>query len=230
MIIGIFGKPRSGKTTYTASIARKNYVKLQRSINSGRVFKGYPVIYCTDPSIQHTITINYSDLGKWKPTKGSLIILEEAGVGLNNRNFKSLTNDAAYLFATCGHNNVDIIWSSQTVDVDKKLKDRTHFIYLCEKRGLFSILHLVKFSVDVDNETHTLDDFYFKPQGLIQLLGDFLFRRTKIIYRPRWYKYFDSFIDDHIYSMPAPDTLPCSFINEAIKTLKKPVFFGSIQT
>lgn len=222
MIIGIFGKPRSGKTTYAAMIARKNYVKLQRSIKHNRPFKGYPVIYCTDPSIQHTITITYEDLGKWRPTQGSLIILEEAGVGLNNRDFKKLSRDATYLFATCGHNNVDIIWSSQTVDVDLKLKSRTHIIYLCRKLGNFSILNLIKFSVDVDNETHSLDDFYFKPSNIVERLGDLIFRRTKIIFRPKWYKYFNSFIDDHIYSMVAPDQLPCKYIIDCQKSLKKP--------
>ena len=168
MILGIYGKPRSGKTTYAAKIAASNhfskmrYLKRHGSLDG---FKGYPVIYCTDPSIMYTVTIDYSDVGTFKPTWGSLFIFEEAGIGFNNRDFKKLTSDATYFFATCGHNNVDIIWSSQSVDVDKKLKERTHQIYICEKKGVFSIMHLIDYSVDVIE--HMLDDYYTKPSGLV---------------------------------------------------------------
>lgn len=216
MITGIFGKPRSGKTTYSAMIVQKNHRSKLFKLRHKWAFwlHPYDVIYCTDPSIQNTITIDYSDLGKWRPTPNSLFILEEAGVGLNNRNFKSLTSDAANFFATHGHNHCDILWSSQTVDVDKKLKDRTHFIYLARKVGGFTVLSPITFSVDVDNETHSLDDFYFKARGIEKIIN-LLFRRTIIFRRKPWYKYFDSFIDTWKYSDIAPDQKPCNFIIEA---------------
>lgn len=229
MITGIFGKPRSGKTTYSAMIVQKNNRKKYFHLKHKWAFwlRYYDVIYCTDPSIQGTITITYQELGKWKPTPNSLFILEEAGVGLNNRNFKSLTADATNLFATHGHNHCDILWSSQTVDVDLKLKSRTHIMYLARKLGGLTILSPISFSVDVDNEKHLLDDFYYKAVGFEKLFN-FLFRRTIIFRRKPWYKYFDSFNDEWIYKDIAPDQKPCKFILAAKDEINKPKFSFSL--
>lgn len=221
MITGIFGKPRSGKTTYSARFVQLNKKQLlfKRKHKWAFWLHPYDVIYCTDASIQDTITITYNELGTWKPTPNSLFILEEAGVGLNNRNFKSLTSDAANFFATHGHNHCDILWSSQTVDVDKKLKDRTHVMYLAHKLGGLTVLSPISFSVDVDNETHTLDDFYFKPIGIERIIN-LLFRRTIIFRRKPWYKYFDSFNDYWNYKDIAPDQKPCQFIIDAASYIR----------
>ena len=134
MIIGVFGKPRAGKTTYSARFVQKNKKKLfvcEKLPFLRVLLHPYDVVYCTDPTIQDTVYIDYEHLGKWKPTKNSLIILEEAGIGLDNRKWKNLSEDASYLFALHGHVGCDILWSSQTVDVDKKLLSRTHKLFLC---------------------------------------------------------------------------------------------------
>lgn len=208
MITGIFGKPRSGKTTYAARIVQKNKKKLKlvkRFPFLYRVLRPYDVIYCTDETIEDTITVTYESLGKWRPVRNSLLILEEAGIGLNNRNWKALSNDAAYLFALHGHIGCDILWSSQTVDVDKKLLSRTHSLYLCSRFFGYTVLLPISFSVDVDNETHQLVDAYSKPRGLSAIFSVILpFGRGKMFRRRPYYKYFDSFVDNHDYTMETP--------------------------
>lgn len=75
-----------------------------------KILKPYDVIYCTDLTIQDTVPITYESLGKWKPSQNSLLMLCEAGIGLDNRRWKALSSDAAYLFALHGHLGCDILW------------------------------------------------------------------------------------------------------------------------
>lgn len=208
MILGIYGKPRAGKTTLAARMARKNYIKL-RICNKlpflRRLLHSYDVIYCTDETIAHTVHISYDNLGKWRPPRNSLIILEEAGIGLDNRNYKKLDAAAARLFALHGHIGCDIIWSSQTADVDKKLRNRTHKLLLVEKSWMpgFSRVIPVAYAVDVDDDTHKLDDMYSRPRGFLILLYA-LIGRVKYVFRPFWYRYFDSFVDNGVYPLDGP--------------------------
>lgn len=206
MITGIFGKPRSGKTTYAARMVQKNKSKLKicnRIPILRKILKPYDIVYCTDPTIQDTIYIDYKSLGRFKPSRNSLMILEEAGIGLDNRKWKTLTEDASYLFALHGHLGCDILWSSQTVDVDKKLLSRTHKLWLCSRFFGWTILTPIKFSVDVDTETKQLVDAYTKPRRLAWLLG-FIFGSVKHFWRKPWYKYFDSFNDFKQYPEKDP--------------------------
>lgn len=209
MITGIFGKPRSGKTTYAVSIVRKNELKLKACKKLPLlkpILKPYTAIYCTDHTIMGTIPITYENLGKWKPLPHSLILLEEAGIGLNNRNWKKLGDDATDLFCTCGHKKVDIIWSSQTADVDCKLLSRTHYLWLAKPMPIIphmSILTPIHFSIGVDNERHTLQDMYTQSEKLWKLV-DVVTLQTKFLYRKPYYKYFDSYVDTHIYTLDKP--------------------------
>lgn len=206
MITGIFGKPRAGKTTYAAMLVQKNKRKLficKKIPLLRRILRPYDVIYCTDETIQDTIYVTYEKLGQWKPQRNSLLILEEAGIGLNNRQWKSLSQDATYLFALHGHIGCDIIWSSQTVDVDKKILGRTHRLWLASRFFGFTVMQPIAFSVDVDNETHQLVDAYSKPSGLSAFLS-IIIGKTKIFWRKPWYKFFDSFVDTKAYPLSEP--------------------------
>lgn len=197
-----------GKTTLSARLARLNYIKLcicNKAPILRRLLHPYDVIYCTDETISHTVHISYENLGKWRPPRNSLMILEEAGIGLDSRNFKKLDAYAARLFALHGHIGCDIIWSSQTADVDKKLRNRTHELSLVVKSWIPSISMIipVNYAVDVDDATHKLDDMYARPRGL-RILLLLLIGRVKLIYRPLWYRFFDSFNDDGEYPLDGP--------------------------
>ena len=180
----------------------------------------YDVIYSTDPTFQDTIEITYEDLGMWKPTPNSVLILEEAGIGLSSRSYKTLTKESKRFAAMHRHCFCDLLLISQTVDIDKAYRQRSHLLFMIEKSFLFpqfTSLRRIIYSVDVDEQTHDLVDAYSKLKGLPYLLEilfnsargklkkqQFPFVRSRVMWRRPWYDYFDSFVDDFEYPMEDP--------------------------
>lgn len=223
-MVGILGKPRSGKTSYCAFKAYQSYKRrtFYNKIPDNNIFLRafkkiykrfrpfYDYFYCTDESIQHTITISYDNLGDWKPLPNSCIWLEEAGLGVDNRNYKNLTKSLKHLFATFGHNEggCDLYWSSQTSDVDKQLRVRTHKMYMASSgthfwNSDFTYLQRIDYECGVDNESNELVDIYSTATG-IRKAFEYLIRRSKILYRKPYYKYFDSYDDKYPYLYKSP--------------------------
>lgn len=196
MIVIYYGKPRSGKTTALARIVKRNNIK--RAVSRvlpfmSRFLRPYSNIYCTDSSMKHTTYISYENLGRWRPEDHSAFILAEAGIGLNNRNWKALSDDAKELFAMHGHANCDIYADSQTVDIDITLRERAEKFYSVRKigRSQFSLLIPIDFDIDVNDVTQKIEECYQRARGL-KMVFLILFGRIKIMYRPLYYKYFDS--------------------------------------
>ncbi len=213
MIIGVFGKPGAGKTTYLASIVAKNefkkklcvYIPFLRKIPFTRP---YSVIYCNDKSVYNTVYFDPSSVGHWKPARGSCILLSEAGVYWNNRNTMKADYAGHRLWAIHRHLGIDIIWESQTVDVDIKLRQRTDHIWLLKKCLLNrnnSTVQRVAFSIDVNDEQHVISEMYDVPKTF---LGKILSRLTggrKTLHRRQFYKYFNSWSEDNfVYDLPDP--------------------------
>lgn len=208
MIYIYYGKPRSGKTTALARVVKRNNIKCSIC----RVFpfltrflRPYSVIYCTDSSMKGTTLISYENLGRWKPVERSAFLLCEAGIGLNNRNWKALSDDAKELFAMHGHAKCDMYADSQTVDIDITLRERAEKFYSVRKIGhsQFSLLIPIDFDIDVNDVTQKIEECYKRARGL-KMLFLILFGRIKIMYRPFYYKYFDSWKweKDFMFSEP----------------------------
>lgn len=196
MIYIYYGKPRSGKTTALARVVKRNNVK--RSVCRflpflTRFLRPYSVIYCTDSSMKGTTLISYENLGRWRPAERSAFLLCEAGIGLNNRNWKALSDDAKELFAMHGHAKCDMYADSQTVDIDITLRERTEKFYSVRKIGhsQFSLMIPIDFDIDVNDTTRKIEECYQRARGL-KMLFLILFGRIKIMYRPFYYKFFDS--------------------------------------
>ena len=241
-ITAIFGKPGAGKSTIGAFFAARNHkrrTKYYKKANKSRMYKFiqehegkwysnllkslfwkknfFDVIYSTEETIQFTVPINYEDLGKWKPTWNSCFILEEAGLGINNKDYRKLSPYSRRLAAMHRHSGADILIISQTVDIDITYRQRAQLMFLASKLGPFTFLRRIMYGVDVDEATHQLVDAYSKLPLLlyfIELLfcqskknrkSKFPFEKSRFIYSPSWYKYFDSFVDDFDYPMIAPD-------------------------
>lgn len=252
MIVAIFGKPGSGKSTAAAAVVHKNnvkkekyYKKLEKSklyakLNTVKEYKNkiftkivniyksimlkilysknfYDVVYCTDPTIQGTIPIDFENLGKWQPTWNSLMILEEAGIGLNSRDYKKLTTESKRLAAMHRHSGCDILIISQSADFDKAYRQRAEVMFIAKKIGPWTWYHRIPFDITVDEEKHDIVEGYFKLKPIVDIFetltsskkkyryAKFPFTRSHIIYRPHWYKYFDSYVDDYDYPQIAPD-------------------------
>lgn len=208
MIVIFFGKPRSGKTTCLARVVKKNVIKSRIcSIIPfcTRFLRPYSVIYSTDPSMKHTTLISYDNLGKWRPAEHSCLLLAEAGIGLNNRAWKTLSSDAKELFAMHGHAKCDIYADSQTVDIDITLRERAEKFYTIRKIGhsSFSLMIPIKFDIDVNDVSQKIEECYKRARGL-KLFFLILFGAVKIVYRPLYYKYFDSWKWDKEFMFSDP--------------------------
>lgn len=194
MIYGFIGKPRSGKTTFIANIVRMNerHKKLNELLRFD-LFHTYDKIYSTD-YIRGTIKIDPYDIGKFKPEEGSCFLIPEAGVWFNNRLYKLVPKHCQDFFAMHGHYACDIYWDSQTVNVDKRLRNNCQSLYLVNRIACFSRCVRVVYYITVDNNTHDLVEGYKIP-GLFMKIIDFFWGHYKILYRPLVYDYFDSFSD-----------------------------------
>ena len=254
MIVAIFGKPGSGKSTGAAAVVHKNnvkkekyYTKFEKSklflkLSTEKTYKNkfinkvisgfkfillnilysknfYDVCYCTDSTIQGTVPCDYENLGKWKPAWNSLIILEEAGIGLNSRDYKKLTSESKRLAAMHRHSGCDMLIISQSADFDKAYRQRAEVMFIAKKIGPFTWYHRIPYDITIDEEKHDIVEGYFKLKPIVDIfetLGSlrksyryskFPFTRSHIIYRPAWYKYFDSYVDDFQYPQLAPDKI-----------------------
>ena len=176
----------------------------------------FDVIYCTDETVQDTIYVDYADWGKFKPYPNSLFLGEEAGIGLDNRKFKDLSKYSKRFACIFRHQYVCILLCSQTSDVDKAYRNRADKMYKILKVGPFTVLRKILYDVGVDDETHQLSDRYYNItpfQWFMELLRSMKkknrykkirWENSFFIYRPFWYPYFDSYVDNYDYPMPDP--------------------------
>lgn len=207
MIIGYIGKPRSGKTTALALYVQKNErAKKFNKFLHFKLFREYSHIYSNEyfTGVTH---IEAYDVGSFPVEDHSLFLIDEAGIYFNNRCFKSIPEHCTTFFALHGHYKSDIVWASQTADVDKKLRNRTNFLYLVHKSFLFPNVSWCKFityDVTVSNDTKDLVEGYSMDVGLMKVIG-YLTGRNKLLYRKRLYKYFDSFSKPIQFKKADPD-------------------------
>ena len=115
-LIMIFGKKGSGKNTLLTKWAIK-YSKL-----------GYTVY--SDSEIFNTYKLDNKWIGKYDFPKNSVLLIQEAGITWDNRNFKSFPQEVRDFFKLQRHKNVIVVLASQSFDVDKKLRDLTDEMYL----------------------------------------------------------------------------------------------------
>lgn len=244
MITAIFGKPGSGKSTAAARFIRinnKKKDKYYKRISKSKLYKKlndnlpnkfyqlilnkmysknfYDVIYSTEATFKDTILIDYDNLGMWKPSWNSCIILDEAGIGLNSRNYAKLTVESKRLAAMHRHAGCDILLISQSTDFDKAYRQRAEVMFIAKKIGAFTWYHRIPYDITVDEEKHDIVEGYFNLPKLIDIVetifsfkkkhrnSKFPFTRSHLVYRPIYYKDFDSYVDDYDYPQIAPDVL-----------------------
>jgi len=217
MIVGYFGKPRSGKTTQLASYVSLNRRRLALKTHIYQVFRfpflmkildnlipTYDVIYSNE-FVAGTVAYDTYSLGLWKPAPNSLILIHEAGTYFNNRNYKSLPSHISDFWAKHGHYFVDIVWDSQTVDVDIKLRQRTHKLYVVRKIPFgFSLVQSIRYWIGVNPEQHKLDELYSIATGFFGTMLALLTFQFKLLFRRKYYKLFNSHSQDLKFKESAP--------------------------
>lgn len=184
MIKIYFGKIGCGKTTFLAREFVKNKNKYDR-------------IYCIGCKIKGCKEIPYGSLGLFEPMEGkkTLFLIDEAGIYFDNRDFKNLPKYVASFVAESRHYQCDLIFVSQTVDIDKKIRNRCTHMYLVKKTLWWSTAHIIKYNVTVDEDSKDLVEGYEIQSGFLEFLN-VLTGKSPCIFRPLYYKYFNTLSRD----------------------------------
>lgn len=179
MIIGIFGLPRSGKTTTATAIAQ-SALKGKRFFSELR--KDYKHVF-TSFQCSGCNKLDFELLKKYA-FPDSLIIIDEISLYADNRQFKNFDEGLLYFFKMHGHFHIDLVWLSQSAgDADKKIRDVTDTLYLLEPSKIpdYSVIKKIYHNYSFKNRAIT--DCYDIASRL----------EWKYFSRKKWYKYFDSY-------------------------------------
>ncbi len=164
-----FGVPGAGKTTWAAHLAHK-------AMKQGRpVFSNVFIRGCYE--------YDKSDLGV-NLIENALVIVDEAGLEFDNRKM-SMTNDEIYFFKYHRHYQNDVVFFSQGLDVDIKIRKLAQHLYLLVPSILpgFILRKTIDRKVGIDENGQIIDKFSFRPA----LTGGY-----KLIFAPAFRKYFDT--------------------------------------
>lgn len=196
-----FGVPGSGKTTFAAYLAkeamresiviklcRKHPGWLSRYILNGSHWKRKIDVYSNVP-INGTYKVDCrQDLGNFMLQDGKLII-DEAGVEFNSRQYKSFPKEAIYFFKYHRHYGVSIdVFSQSHEDMDITLRRLAQNFFVVKKSLIpfFVVVKRIHRKVGIDNNTHQLVDAYSFD---LPLVG------TRRIFCPPLWKMFNTY--DH---------------------------------
>lgn len=177
----IFGKKGAGKTTLLTKLAIK-YRKM-----------GYPVF--SNVEIFGTEKLDIKDIGVKRFPINSVLLIDEASLIWDNRNFKSFKVDTVGRYFRLMRHEKNICYlCSQTFDVDLKLRNMCDNLYLLTNfMGWLSVARRIKKTPTL-HQPETDDSGSSKQEGFITEDFRFDLPSTWIwTYIPRYIKFFNSF-------------------------------------
>lgn len=182
MVSGYFGLPGCGKSTFLTMIARKELRRIRRGKSKYQhVLTNF---YCEGCEL-----IEYQDLGHYE-IRDSLILLDEITLDADSRNFKQFDSFHKHFFLMHRHYNCDIIYFTQQYDgVDKKIRDITVNLWFIRRYGPISVAKRIWRTLDIHEQTKEIVQGY-RFSNLFEIL---FMNPREWCWRPRWYKYFDSY-------------------------------------
>lgn len=175
----VIGKKGSGKTSYLCKLA------LEYTRRGWAVYTNVLDIKVPGIRIIHDI----SDLGAFVPDANSVLLLDEVSLIWDNRHFKNFKDCTKEFFRLQRHYRCICYLFSQTFDVDKKVRDLSDRMYLCQQfLGRWSWLREIEKRITItesspDSESRVTENLSFR--------GIFHWR---FIYIPKYQPYFDSFV------------------------------------
>lgn len=199
MVKGYFGLPGCGKTTMLAKLA----------VDASRPRSPYKHIYgnvCLT-GVPNYIQIKSSDLGRYD-MHDALILLDEATVYFDNREYKNFQKCVRDFVMLHRHFNVDICLFMQSFNAcDKSFRSIMDRLYMIKKpffTGFYrSKVWRIPYDIIIPDRKDTgsahlgeIVEGYCKPNFLARLLSPSLKRR-------RYYKYFDSWERPVLEELPA---------------------------
>lgn len=199
-----FGVPGSGKTTYAAYLARNAMresivIKLCRRfpcrftkwIIGGKNWKRSLPVWSNVP-IVGTFQLNArDDIGVYMIQDGKMII-DEAGVEFNSRNYKSFPQKAIKFFKYHRHYGVSVdVFSQSFEDMDITLRRLAQNFYVVRKSLIpfFIVTKRIRRKVGIDDMSHQLVDAYSFGIPVLD---------TKWIFCPPLWRMFNSYEIDEL--------------------------------
>lgn len=192
-----FGLPGCGKTTLMTAFAYK-----------GVLNKKYKNVFCNVRiSVPGVTYIDNDCIGVYNIADG-LVLIDEATLFADSRAYKSFDQGKLTYFLEHRHYNVDIMLFTQQWDgVDRKIRvitDRVYYVYKTPLLGhWFTKYYRIPYGIIIPDSKKAqggehlgeIIQGYCKPSFLIRLL-------CPRIFRPRWYKYFDSWERPYLDPLP----------------------------
>lgn len=185
MIIGYFGVPGCGKTTMLSRIAQKELKRKNRRYT--HIYTNFPCRGCE--------SISFDDLNNYK-LYNSLILIDEITLDADSRDFKNFPLGIKMFMILHRHVHCDIIYFCQDFSrCDKTIRALTSELWYLEKLSplpflnRFSIAKRIFRNITINEMTSELTLGY----RFCTTAEAFSMSTKKIIYRPSWYKFFDSY-------------------------------------
>lgn len=194
-----FGVPGSGKTTFAAHLTKwaisenpiitfckKHPNRLTNVILNSPYLKRRIDVYSNVP-ITGAYQLNAKeDIGNYM-IEDAKIIIDEAGIEYNNRNFKTFPQEAIYFYKYHRHYRTSVdVFSQSFEDMDVTLRRLAQNFYVVRKSFVpFCVVaRRIRRKVGVDDQTKQIADLY--SMGLPVL-------DTKRIFSPPLWKMFNSY-------------------------------------
>lgn len=192
-----FGLPGCGKTTMLARLAKKG-------VKCGRYLHVYSNVSLSIPGVT---LIDNECIGQYE-LRDCLLLIDEATLFADSRDYKNFSKGRLSYFLEHRHRNSDIILFTQQWDgVDRKIRTITDRVYYIKKGVLFgkwiSTCYRIPYDIIIPDPKKAqggeklgeIVQGYCKPPFFVRLFA------TRV-YRPRFYKYFDSWELDELPALP----------------------------
>lgn len=194
-----FGVPGSGKTTFAAYLTkwalhenpiirfyRLNQNFLTLSILRSKYLKRRIPVYSNVPITGAFKLDPKEDIGKYM-IENAKVIIDEAGIEYNNRNFKSFPQEAIYFYKYHRHYKTSVdVFSQSYEDMDVTLRRLAQNFYVV-RRSLVPfciVARRIRRRVGVDEQTRQIADLYDMGLPVFD---------TKRIFSPPLWKLFNSY-------------------------------------
>ena len=214
-----FGLPGSGKTTQLVKLAYNASFKKRSPYK--HIYGNLNLV-----GIPNYIKIDVNDIGKYM-LEDCLILIDEATVHFDNRDFKNFAKQFTEFFCLHRHYSADIAVACQQYNgTDKRLRSLVDRLYWV-KKGTFtgfykSKIWRIPYDVIIPDKKDTgsahlgeIVEGYCKPPFLTRLFSPSLKRK-------KYYPYFDSWERKELPALPADRSKEQAIANRvAISNLEK---------
>ena len=194
-----FGVPGSGKTTFAAYLTRwalhenviirfcrRHQNPVTRALLNSRYLKRRIDVYSNVPITGAYVLNAREDIGHYM-IEDAKVIIDEAGIEYNNRNFKSFPQEAVYFYKYHRHYRVSVdVFSQSYEDMDVTLRRLAQNFYVV-RRSLVPfcvVARRIRRRVGVDEHTKQIADLYALGLPVLD---------TKRIFSPPLWKLFNSY-------------------------------------